>query len=380
MRVLVDASAAFDQGAGIGRYARNVLSNAVTHLPETQWTLLRFPERLGKAPYPFDKAKAWRKGVAKRRTFPLTRRRADQVFFRLGLPLDVRLLTGNAGIIYSPDFTAPPAGSARRIVTVHDLAFLTHPEWTPKALRQYLGRVVPDQVRRANAVAVVSEATKRDVLEHLGLPPEKVHLVGNGVEERFFDATPLTGSVRQGLRIPREYLLMVGTIEPRKNHLNVLRALVGMRSSLRLPLVIAGRLGWDYGPFMAASAPLVESGRVVLLDFVPDDLLPSLYAGASALVYPSWTEGFGLPVLEGLAAAVPVVTSTSPALREVGGAAAYFADASSHEAIAAAIETAISNVDVSRKDLGRAWARGYTWDRSGSQLAELLRAVEGSEA
>ena len=375
MRILVDASAAFDQQAGIGRYARNVLSQAVSQLPTAQWTLLRFPERRGAPPFPFDTEGSWRNALTLRRDVPVTRRRADQLFFRVRLPLDVRWVTGRADIVYSPDFTAPPAGRTPRVVTVHDLAFLTHPEWAPLPLRRFLGRVVPQQVDRAAALAVVSEATRNDVLSVLNIDPERVHLVRNGVEDRFFSSTPLSDVERGALGLPRSYLLMVGTLEPRKNHQNVFQALKQLPPTVHVPLVLAGKRGWDDEPILAAAAPLIQAKRVIWLDYVPDDQLPALYAGAAAVVYPSWTEGFGLPVLEGLAAGVPVVTSRAPALREVGGDQVFYADAASPESIAAAIVTALETDDEERRARRQCYARRFSWRESGVQLANLMRAV-----
>src|SRR5918995_2721007 len=375
MRLLVDASAAFDQSAGIGRFARNVLSHAVGHLPEAQWTLLRFPERIGSAPIPFDRGDAWRGATVRRRELLLSRRRADQLFFRTRVPVDIRWIGGRADIIYSPDFTAPPAGASPRVVTIHDLAFLTHPEWAPLPLRRYLSRVVPDQVRRASAVAVVSEATRQDVLERLDVEPSRVHLVRNGVEERFFTRAPLTSSERASVGVPDSYLLMVGTLEPRKNHLNVFRALQLLTPSMRLPLVVAGRRGWSDDAILAAAEPLTVDGRVMLTEYVPDDLLPALYTCASAIIYPSWTEGFGLPVLEGLAAGVPVVTSFAPSLKEIGGDQVVYAEAGSPESIAEAIQTALGTEDEHAICRRQERARQFSWHESGKQLAELLRRV-----
>jgi len=375
MRLLVDASAAFDQRAGIGRFARNVLSHAVRQLPDAEWTLLRFPVRRGQAPIPFDRTDAWRGATVRRRELPLTRRRADQLFFRARVPLDVRWVAGRASVLYSPDFTAPPAGATPRIVTIHDLAFLTHPEWAPLPLRRFLSQVVPEQVRRATAVAVVSESTRRDVLELLNVDAAKVHLVPNGVEERFFARTPLTAVERARFGLPDEYLLMVGTLEPRKNHLNVFRSLALLPPSLQMPLVVAGKRGWSDKPILAAAEPLVAAGKVKLVDYVPDEHLPGLYTGASAVIYPSWAEGFGLPVLEGLAAGVPVVTSLAPSLVELGGDRVTYAEAGSPESIAAGIVTALGADDTRQRGLRQAQARRFSWDASGRQLAELLRRV-----
>lgn len=373
MRVLVDASAAFDQPAGIGRYARNVLTSAAGTDPDIRWTLARFPERRGAAPFPFDRDPAWPGDVSRRRTAPLTRRRADQLLFRFRAPADFRWLTGPGDVAYSPDFTIPRTGRVPAVVTIHDLAFLTHPDSAPAGLRAYLTKVVPAMVARCARVAVVSEATRHDVIAHLKVDPDRVVVVGNGVEPRFAHPTPLTVEQRAALGLPAEYLLMVGTLEPRKNHRNAFRALDHLPTGNRLPLVVAGRTGWDAGPILREAAQRGQHGQVIRLDYVPDAILPALYASASVALYPSWTEGFGLPVLEAMAAGVPVVTGVAPALREVGGADVWYADPNDPAAIAAAISAALH--PDGRIERAQARAMEYTWTRSGKALVTLLGSI-----
>src|SRR5699024_1975612 len=148
MRVLVEASAAYNQGAGIGRYSRNILQRLIPMGEADQFTLLRAPEDRGSSR--FD-ASSWPNAQLK--TLPFDRRNADRLWFRLRAPVDARLFAGSADVVYSPDFTAPPMWRVPRMITVHDLAFLTHPEHTTEALRRYLTSVVPRQVENADLVA-----------------------------------------------------------------------------------------------------------------------------------------------------------------------------------------------------------------------------------
>jgi glycosyltransferase involved in cell wall biosynthesis len=372
-RVIVDASAAFDQGAGIGRYSRNILGRLIPTTPQIEWSLVRAPAQ-SKIP-PFSIVGRDQEVLAARlRTLPFSRRRADQIWFRARLPLDVRLFAGKADLIYSPDFTAPPAGKTPRLVTVHDLAFLTHSDVASPALTRYLSRVVPQQVESARHVIVVSQATRDDVIRLLGVDSSKVTVCGNGVDERFFDAQVPTPEQRQRLGIPDRYLLMMGTIEPRKNHRNVFAALELLRERRDVTLVIGGRYGWGDDAIVDEIHRLEGEGLVRWLEFVPDADLPALYAGSDAVVYPSWTEGFGLPIVEGLAAGRPVVTGTAAALREVGGAYANYVDPSDIEGIASAMERVIEE-GTSESDIARrqAWARTFSWDESANRIRSLIQ-------
>lgn len=373
MRALVEASAAFDQTAGIGRYSRNLLRRLPPLVPEWDWCLLHAPAPTRAPGIPSDWLADLNAEVVR---VPMSRRRADQVWFRARLPLDAQLFAGRAGLLYSPDFTAPPALRVPRVITVHDLAFLTHPEHTTSALRSYLAAVVPREVARADVVAVVSEATRNALVDLLRVPAERVVVVRNGVEDRFFDPPPLTARQRAELGVPERFLLMVGTIEPRKNHLNVLRALATLPPGERLPLMIAGRPGWGCEETMATARQMEADGLLRLLDHVPEGMLPSLYATADAVLYPSWTEGFGLPILEAFAAGTPVVTGVAPALREVAGSLATHVEPGDVDAVAGAIAEVTHGGEGPGTAADRvAWARGFTWDAPASRLASMLRAV-----
>ena len=373
MRILVDASAAFEQGAGIGRYSRELLIRVVPSMPEAGWTLLRTRDGASASYLARDAFAGERVRTV---TAPFSRRRADQLWHRLRMPVDVRLLTGGADLVYSPDFTAPPAFGMRRIVTIHDLAFLTHPDHTTVALRQYLGQVVPREVERATHLIAVSEATKADVVSILNVSPDKVSVVRNGVGRPFLDAVPLSREQRSRLRLPASYMLMVGTIEPRKNHDAVLRVLDLMNASLRIPLVIAGRAGWGCEETLQISRRREQEGEVILLDYVPEADLPSLMASAALLVYPSWTEGFGLPVIEALATGTSVVTGNGPALREAGGDIARFVDPGSDEQLCDAIEGELERIQTPQlRDERKRWAAGFDWATSALALRKVLRNV-----
>lgn len=373
MRALVEASAAFDQTAGIGRYSRNIIRTLMPILADWDWRLLRAPAASTTPPRQDCWLPAFDGKVVR---LPFSRRRADQLWFRARVPLDIQLFAGRGDVLYSPDFTAPPSIRVPRIVTVHDLAFLTHPEQTTSALRSFLSAIVPRQVAKADVVAVVSNATRVDVIEHLHVPETRVVVIRNGIEDRFFGASALSGPDRQALGIPEHFLLMVGTIEPRKNHLNVLRAISSMPAGDRLPLVIAGRPGWGYEHTLALARQM-EAGRLVrVLDFVPEALLPSLYASAATVLYPSWTEGFGLPILEAFAAGTPVITGTAPALREVGGNLATFVEPGDPDAIAAAIAAHVPGAAMLDGAAERiAHARSFTWHEPAMQLANVLESV-----
>jgi glycosyltransferase involved in cell wall biosynthesis len=373
VRIAIDQSAGFNQGAGIGRYARHLVPALVGELSDARFTLWYAPDDGARFAAQATGPLARAEDVRVRHT-RIPRRRMDQLWFRLRAPLPIELWTGRQDVVYSPDFTAPPAIRTPRIVTIHDLAFEIVPERAPKGLRDYLSAAVPRAVREAAAVVAVSETTRDDLVERLGIDPDRVTIVPNAADARFFAATPLDEATRTRLGLPEQYLLTVGTIEPRKNHLTLFEALDRLSSSVRVPLVVAGRVGWSADEVVAAAEACRARGTVILLDYLADELLPGVYAGAAALVYPSWYEGFGLPVVEGLATGVPVVASDVPAHREVGGDQVVYAPPGDADALAIAIESALT-APQGTASARRARAARYSWQGSGKTLAGLIDEV-----
>jgi glycosyltransferase involved in cell wall biosynthesis len=259
----------------------------------------------------------------------------DVWWYPSALPREAR--KRNLSVLHCPTFRGPFSTSVPLVVTVLDLAVLRHPGMFNQWSRRYSRFAVPRVVQAAAAVITISEFTKSEVVELLGTTPENVHAIPIAVEPPF---------TAEGPRADGDYVLAVGTLEPRKNLARVVEAAGRIGADLR----VVGAEGWG-GVSVDGWA-----GRV------SDDELAALYRGARCFVYPSLYEGFGLPVLEGMACGTPVVTSRGGATEEVAGNAAVLVDPLDPAAIAAGIEHAAGWRDELRaKGLER--ARAFSWDR-----------------
>jgi glycosyltransferase involved in cell wall biosynthesis len=318
LRVGIDVSPLELTGAGTARYLGNLLT-ALEGLPGLELRRHSFPG--SSRPAKIARDTAWYLGG-----LPVSARRDD-----------VLHLTAHRG---------PLVSGTPLVLTIHDLAVLRHPETFNRWTREYSRRFLPRLARKAMRVIAVSEFTAAEAVELLGLHEDRVRVIPHGVGEPFRPHGEAAGG---------EYVLAVGTLEPRKNLPRVV--LAAERAGLDVRVV--GPEGWG-----AVDVPSVG--------FVPDHELARLYRGAAALVYPSLYEGFGLPVLEAMATGTPVVTTAGGATEELANGAAVLVDPLDVESIAAGIEEAVRRRDELR-EAGLERAGRYSWEAAGTATAEVYR-------
>jgi len=282
-------------------------------------------------------------------------------------------------LYHEPNFIPLPSSYAT-ISTLHDLSGLLHPDWHPAARVAWYEQNFPRSLRQSTAFVAVSEFTRQEVIRVLGIAPQRVVRIYNGVGPAFrpLPAEAVTSRLRR-LGLPSQYLLYVGTVEPRKNVLRLLQAYCTLPASLRerWPLVLAGGWGWHAEPEQEYYHAEARHRGVRHLGYVADADLPALYNGARALVYPSYYEGFGLPPMEMLACGGAVLASTAAALVETVGPCAHLAPAEDVDGWRAALHRVVTD-DAWWHDLRRgavAHAQPFTWERSAAEHLALYRAV-----
>lgn len=341
MRIAFDVSPLAHPLFGIGNYIRGSLAGLVEvagaehEVVAFAPTSVRGPDRIRAALARIDvELRTWR--------LPLSHA-LRTAWSQAGRPAAERLL-GRFDVLHFSDWMFPPQRAGVRATTIHDLVPLHHPEWTTARTRSMHTRKYRNAARTCDLVFAVSEFTGRDVIETLGVDPERVKVARPAVKDIFHAEGPPAD-------LGAPYVLAVATLEPRKN----LQTLVDAHRLLGgdLLLAVVGAEGWGEQPFL-------DDPRVRRLGFVPDDELARLYRGAAVAVYPSRFEGFGIPVIEAMACGCPVVSSSHPSLDEASGSAAVRADPEDSAAIAAAIERALAD-RLRLSAAGIEHAAGFTW-------------------
>jgi glycosyltransferase involved in cell wall biosynthesis len=265
------------------------------------------------------------------------------------------------------------------VTTVHDLSHIRYPETHPAIRVELMNKLLPDALRRSTRILTDSEFVKRELVSVYDTDPDKVHTVYLGVARAYRPRSLAeTRACMNDYGLTHgKYLLAVGTLEPRKNLRQALLAyrLLPERLRCEYPLVIAGMKGWLTDTIEADIQTLQKKGQVRPLGYVPDELLPKLYAGAALLLFPSLYEGFGLPVLEAMASGTPVMTSNRSSLPEVVGEAGILIDPDDTEQLKRSILNLIESPRErqAHTDRGLARAKLFTWEKCAAETLNVYR-------
>ena len=273
----------------------------------------------------------------------------------------------------------PPAG-IKLIGVVHDIIPKVLPEVHTKDAADRLEATLQPFLTRADRVIVDSESTKRDLLKHFDLPPDKATVVYAGVDEQYCPpegpSKTLYKHLENQYNIYSNYILYIGTIEPRKNIKGLIQAyqLLRTKGNTSQKLVIAGMKGWMYDEVYALTESLDLAKEVIFTGYVPQEDINTLYGLADVFVYPSLYEGAGLPVLEAFACATPVVCSNVSSIPEMAGDAACLVDPRQPAQIAEAIERVLADAGLRQQmiEKGMQRAKEFSWDRTARQTLEII--------
>ncbi len=375
MKVCIDIQAAIAQTAGVGRYTRRLIE----HLAPLAEASGAPPLRL----FYFDFRR-----MVEPPSIPGTLNcparhlpgRLIQGAWRLLKSPDFASLAGMADVYHFPNFTVPPLSRGRVVLTIHDVSFLRFPQFTESRNLQRLTAMLPRSLARADTIVTISRFSAAEIAESLSVDPARIQITYPGVDAHFQPADGATvAAMRQTLGLERPYLLSVGTIEPRKNHIFLAELFEHIGNGFDGLLAIAGAPGWQTQPILDRLRRSPRAGAIRILSHVPEPLLPALYSDAAAFLFPSHYEGFGLPPLEALACGAPVIVSEGGALPEVlDTPAVTHPGALDVEAWAAALRALLaedSDRRAARRAAGRSHAAGYAWQDTARQTWEIYRSL-----
>ncbi len=381
--IAIDYTAGAWQGAGIGRYTRELIAEVIRSAPPQYSFVLFYAAGWPGTVVPYQSsldALVQARPGTRVCAIPLPERRLTQFWHRLHIALPVEWITGAFDVLHAPDFVLAPTRNAG-IVTIHDLSYLVHPECAVPGVARYLRAAVPPSLARAKAIFADSVATQRDLTEYYGVPATQIDVVYAAVAARFKPLDPaVTEPIRTKYQLPEQFILAGGTLEPRKNYVRLFEAYALARTQHTLPpLVVFGRRGWMYEDILATPARLGIAEAVRFVDYLDDNDLPAVYNLAWGFVYPSLYEGFGLPPLESLACGTPTLVSNVSSLPEVVGAAALLVNPTDVEGMAAQLIRLVTDDDTRAmlRKSGPVQAQSFSWATAAQsvlrQYAQLMQ-------
>lgn len=378
MRIGLDGIPLGEVKTGVGHYTFELARSLASLAPADEFELI--------SPFPYVAADGDESEqtlpsnlrIVQAQVNPLRRRR----WWSIGLPLYIK--RASFVLFHGTNYNVPLWNRCRTILTVHDLSLLLYPETHEEHLVRRARLRLPVMARTATAIITPSESVRREVCEHLGIKPERVVAIPEAAR-RTFRPLPLaeTIAVRRRLKIEDEFILFVGTIEPRKNLLALARAFDEIHRTTRLhpQLVIAGKEGWLTGELFSYLKSAEIRERVRFTGYVSDDDLRALYSSCRAFVYPSLYEGFGLPPLEAMACGAPVITSRIPSIIETVGDAARLVSPTDFreltQGIIRVLEDSGEREHLSLAGLQR--AAGFSWERTAAASLDVYRQALNKE-
>ena len=364
---------------GIGRYAENILKNLEQQNGKLE--LNAFVRKGEKAFLPVLE-KYEECGYRIRKSFACSS--TIYKLITMMFPLPYCMFFGrDSDVTVFFNYIVPPGVKGKRIVFLHDMAYKVYPETIRAKTKIWLNLNIWRSKKRADKFITVSEFSKREIVKYLHINPDDIEVVYAGVDFNVYHpnyAMEKVEDVKRKYSIRGDYLMYLGTLEPRKNIVGLLKAYSKMKQCLagkQLKLVLAGKEGWMYQEIYALIDKLCLKEDIVFTGYITEEESALLLNGAIAFVFPSFYEGFGLPPLEAMACGTPVIVSKAASMPEVVGDAGLLVDPKSEDELCDAMLALVQNRDLaeilSKKGIQR--ARCFTWENSSKSLLKAIEAM-----
>ena len=375
MKILVNATSLVTLPTGIGRYTLSMYREMMKRFPEEGYTFFYdyyYSKELKIQASPLV-SKLRGKMVHRRGVIARGARKAKATWTKFSS------LFRHFDVYHEPNFVPMDFPASKIVTTIHDLSFMLYPQWHPKERVEFMEKNFASRLKLSDVILTVSEYGKREVEKYVGIPGDKIRVVYNAVDERFrpLSKASVTTYLR-AKRYPEDYVLFVGAVEPRKN----LETLIGAfgdieRSFGNLHLIIVGPKGWLYESVFKKVEELGLTNKVHFTGFVADEELIYLYNGAQVFVYPSFYEGFGIPVLEAMACKIPVIVSNTSSLPELVGDAGMLVDPHSQEGFAEAMRKVLGDKDEAERLSEKGYLRSanFSWEKSAKALMDIFKGL-----
>ena len=287
----------------------------------------------------------------------------------------VERFTGELDVFHSPHYQMAPTSRAAGVLTVYDITFIIHPELAiPSAVKNY-GPRLRRYLERAKVIVTISKDAASDIINSFDIAPEKVEVIYPGATPLIKSSDEEVKRIRKKYGIKGNYILFIGTIEPRKNLVRLIKAFDISDLSSDFQLVLAGPKGWSSDGIYDTWRSSKCADRIVWTDYVDNEDIAPLYSGAAFFAYPSLKEGFGLPVLEAMSVGCPVLTSNTSAMPEAAGDAALYVDPNDVDSIAEGLAAMAGDTDLRKRlsDLGFGQAALFDWDKSAKAMLDIYK-------
>ncbi len=358
MNIGFDAKRAFLNQSGLGNYSRTLIRSLADYFPKYQYSL--FTTRKGSPD--FAAFVSARKNISVIQPEKFVDKRLRSLWRSYGI---TKLLSENNMDIFHGLSNELPFNihkfKGKKIVTIHDLIFLRYPKLYPLIDRKIYHKKFKSACELADIIVAISEETKNDIVNFYSIDPKKIKVVYQSCNDVFYQhgspslraSLPTSGSPSKGegwaaktrfkYKLPKNYLLSVGTIEERKNLLTIVKALTLIKD---IPLIVIGKKKSYFKKVQQFINENTLSDRIIFLDYVPNEELPAIYANADIFIYPSVFEGFGIPIIEALTCGTPVITTQGGCFPEAGGKHSIYIDPANHEQLAAEIKNILSSPEL----------------------------------
>ncbi len=377
MKIGVDAQTLLERSAGVTYYTQGLLEEILKQDKGNHYDLMSFGR---KSENMFGRGDNFTYKYQQFFPYKLFR---YATYAGMGVPLlPLELFFGPHDVYLFPNFVEYPHWTGKSVVVIHDLSFLRVPQYVTKLNALFLRRFVSVSAKRADHLIANSEYTKQDIVNTYKVPEDRVTVAYPGVNRKEFrparDAQ--IKKIREKYGLEKPFILYLGTLEPRKNVLSILKAYASLGNREDFNLVLAGKKGWMYSKIFEEVKELGIEDGVVFTGFVSDGDKPAFLSAAEVFVYPSFFEGFGMSVIEAQACGTPVITSNVTSLPEAAGEAALYVDPYKVDDLKNAMEKLLFSSklrdDLSQKGLVN--VRRFDWGISAKRVLNVFGSLEAS--